>query len=74
MLRVEPEARRHETNSRKVRPSVLQKLVKKYNWSGDPFDHIAAFKQAIHAQQVSDTHTQIEGFRLTLESKALTWF
>ena len=52
----------------------MQKLVKKYDGSGDPFDHVAAFKQAVHAEQVSDTHTQVEGFGLTLESKALTWF
>ena len=35
---------------------------------------MAAFRQAIHAEQVTDTHTQIEGFGLTLESKALSWF
>ena len=35
---------------------------------------MAAYRQAVHAEQVSDTHTQIEGFGLTLESKALTWF
>ena len=32
------------------------------------------YKQVMHAEQVSDTHTQVEGFGLTLESKALTWF
>ena len=57
-----------------MRPSTLQKLVKKYDGSGDPYDHVAAFRQAVHAEQVRDTHTQIEGFGLTLESKALTWF
>ena len=40
----------------------------------DPHDHVTAFRQAIHAEQVRDTHTQIECFGLTLESKALTWF
>ena len=78
MPRIEPDAkrppRRHRGDHRKVRPSALQKLVKKYDGSGDPFDHIAAFKQAVHAEQVSDTHTKIEGFGLTLESKALTRF
>ena len=59
---------------RKVRPSALQKMVKRYDGSGDPHDHVAAYRQAVHAEQVSDTHTQIEGFGLTLESKALTWF
>ena len=49
-------------------------MVKKYDGSGDPFDHMAAFRQAFHAEQVSYAHTQIEGFGLTLESKALTWF
>ena len=78
MPRLEPEEkrppRRHGVDSRKVRPSALQKLVKKYDGSGDPFDHIATFKQVVHAKQVFDTHTQIEGFGLTLESKALMWF
>ena len=32
--------RRHGANNKKVRPSTLQKLVKKYNGNGDPFDHI----------------------------------
>ena len=76
--RMEPEPRRiprrHGSDHRKVRPSALQKLVKKYDGSGDPFDHIAAFRQVVHAEQVFDTHTQIEGFGLTLKSKALTWF
>ena len=56
--------RRHEEDHRRVRPSALQKLVKKYDGSGDPYDHVAAFRQAVHAEQVRDTHTQIEGFGL----------
>ena len=63
-----------EDNYQKIRPSALQKLVKKYDGIGDPHDHVAAYKQVVHAEQVNDTHTQIEGFGLTLESKALTWF
>ena len=59
---------------RRVRPSTLQKMVKKYDGRSDPHDHMAAYKQVVHAEQVTDTHTQIEGFGLTLESKALTWF
>ena len=78
MPRIEFEARRPPRRAankgRKVRPSALQKLIKKYDRSGDPFEHVAAFRQAVHAEQVSDTHTQVEGFGLTLESKALTWF
>ena len=76
--RIEPDnrrpPRRRGEDNRKVRPSALQKLVKKYDGSGDPFDHIAAFKQAVHAEQVSDAHTKIEGFGLSLESKAQLGF
>ena len=78
MPRIELDARRLPrrvaNEGRKVRPLALQKLVKKYDGSGDPFNHVAALKQAMHAKQVSDTHTQVDGFGLTLESKTLTWF
>ena len=60
--------------TRKVRPSMLQKLVKKFDGSGDPYDHITTFRQVVRAEKVSDNHTQIEGFGLTLEGKALSWF
>lgn len=48
--------------------------MKKYDGLGDPYDHVAAYRQVVHAEQVRDTHTQIKGFGLTLERKALTWF
>ena len=69
-----PTQRHEDKHHKKVRPSVLQKMVKKYDGLGDPYDHVAAYRQAVHAEQVRDVHTQIEGFRLTLEGKALTWF
>ena len=53
---------------------TLQNLVKNYDGSVDPFDHIVAFKQAMQAEQVLDAHTKVEGIGLNLESKALTWF
>ena len=59
---------------RRTRPSNFQKWVKKYNGSGDPYDHLASFKQVVRAEQIIDHHTQVEGFGLTLESKALSWF
>lgn len=58
----------------KVKPTNFQKWVKKFNGSGDPYDHLASFKQVARAEQVSDLHTLIEGFGLTLEGKALSWF
>ena len=33
----------HDT--RRVRPANFQKWVKKFNGSGDPYDHLASFKQ-----------------------------
>ena len=49
-------------------------MVKKYDGSSDPHDHMAAYRQAVHAEQVRDVHMQVEGFGLTLERKDLTWF
>ena len=60
--------------TQKVRPSMLQKLVKKFDGFGDPYDHIATFRQVVRIEKVSDNHTQIEGFGLMLEGKALSWF
>ena len=60
---------------RRTRPSNFQKWVKKYNGSGDPYDHLASFKQRVRAEQITDDpHTQVEGFGFNLESKALSWF
>ena len=69
--------RRHwheDEYTRRVRPSTLQKQVKKFDGSGDPYDHIAAFRQVVHAEHVTDRHTHVEGFGLTMEGKALSWF
>ena len=55
----------HET--RRVRPANFQKWVKKLNNSGDPYDHLASFKQVARGEQVHDLHTKVKGFGLTLE-------
>ena len=52
---------------RRVRPTNFQKWVKKFNGSGDPYDHLASFKQVARVEQVHDLHTKVEGFGLTLE-------
>ena len=52
--------RKHEDDYHKwIRPSTLQKMVKKFDGSGDPYDHVAACRQAVHAKQVKDTHLHI---------------
>ena len=58
----------------KTRPSNFQKWVKKFSGSGDPYDHLASFKQVARAEEVTDLHCLVEGFGLTLEGKALSWF
>lgn len=58
----------------KTRPSNFQKWVKKFSGSGDPYDHLASFKQVARAEEVDDLHCLVEGFGLTLEGKALSWF
>ena len=59
--------------SRRVRPSMLQKIIKKYNGLGYLYDHVDAFWKVVHAKKVRDTHTQIEGFGLTLDKKVISW-
>ncbi|MCO5548855.1 hypothetical protein L7F22_002317 [Adiantum nelumboides] len=64
----------YSNDTRKVRPADLQKWVKKFSGLGDPNDHLARFRQIIRAKKVTDFHILVEGFRLTLEGKALSWF
>ena len=58
----------------KTRPSHFQKWVKKFSGFGDPYDHLSSFRQVVRAEKVSDLHVLKEGFGLTLEGKALSWF
>ena len=46
----------------KTRPSHFQKWVKKFSGSGDPYDHLASFKQITRAEEVTDVHVLREGF------------
>ncbi|MCO5590965.1 hypothetical protein L7F22_044941 [Adiantum nelumboides] len=62
-------------DARQMRPSQVAKcMLKKYGGSGDPYAHVSLFKQVLRAEQITDFHTQYEGFGLTLEGTALTWF
>ncbi|MCO5578165.1 hypothetical protein L7F22_032003 [Adiantum nelumboides] len=62
-------------DSRRMRPSQVAKCMpKKYGGSGDPYAHVSLFKQVLRAEQITDFHIQYEGFELTLEGTALTWF
>ncbi|MCO5576475.1 hypothetical protein L7F22_030285 [Adiantum nelumboides] len=61
--------------TKRMRPSQVAKCMpKKYGRFGDPYAHVLLFKQVLRAEKITDFHTQYEGFGLTLEGTALTWF
>lgn len=57
-----------------TRPSHFRKWVSKFDGTGDPRDHLASFRQAARAEDVQDLHVLREGFGLTMEGTALSWF
>ncbi|MCO5606996.1 hypothetical protein L7F22_061187 [Adiantum nelumboides] len=61
--------------TRRLRPSQVAKCMpRKYGRFGDPYAHVSLFKHVLRSKQITDFHTQYEGFGLTLEGTALTWF
>ena len=72
--RIEPRVRNDELWGKKMTPTMLQKFCKKFDGSSDPYDHVAQFRKLVFAEGVTDAHTTIEGFGLTMMEKALTWF
>ena len=70
MLPVARAPRYRRQDNRKVRPSQLQKLCKAFDGSGDPYDHVARFRQVLYAEDVEDVHTMVQGFGLRLWSNA----
>lgn len=65
---------KEEHKGKNIFPTTLQKLCKKFDGIGDPHKHIAQFNQLIQAEGVTDVHTKVHGFGLTLSSSALSWF
>ena len=51
----------------KVEPTSLQKFCKKFDGTGDLYDHVAQYRQLIFAEGVDDMHTMVQGFGLTME-------
>ena len=49
-----------------LRPSTLQKFCKKFDGSGDPYDHVAQYRQLLFAEGITDVHTMVEAFGLTV--------
>ena len=61
-------------DDRRMRPTSLQKFSKRFDGSGDPHDHVAQYRQLVFAEGVTDIHTMVQGFGLTMEGRALSWF
>ena len=69
-----PRGKKDESGSKNIRPTTLQKFCKKFDGIGDPYEHVALFNQLIYAEGVTDVHTKVHGFGLTLSGSALSWF
>ena len=54
------------SQSRKIGLVDFQKWLKTFDKLGDPYKHLANFKQVLGAEQVKDWHTQYQGYGLTL--------
>jgi hypothetical protein len=44
---------------KQIRPTSLQKFCKRFNGSGDPYDHVAQYRQLLYAEGVTDVHTMV---------------
>ena len=66
--------KREEHGGKQIRPTTLQKFCKKFDGTRDPHEHVAQFNQLIYAEGVTDVHTKVHGFGLTLSGSALSWF
>ena len=54
-----------------LRPSTLQKFCKKFDGTGDPYDHVAQYRQLLFAKGIMDNHTMVQAFGLTMEGREL---
>ena len=57
-----------------LRPYTLQKFCKNFNGIGDPYDHVAQYRQLLFAEGITDVHSMVQAFGLTMEGQALAWF
>lgn len=57
-----------------MRPALLQKFCMKFGNIGDLYDHVAQFRQLFFVEGITDVHTMVQGFGLTMMGKALAWF
>lgn len=54
--------RNDELWGKKMTPTMFQKFCKKFDGTGDLYDHVAHFGQLVFAEEVTDVHTMVQGF------------
>ena len=74
VMQLKTRGKNDEPVGRQIRLTVLQKFSKKFDGTGDPYEHVAQFNQLVYAEGVTDVHTKVQGFGLTLSGSALSWF
>ena len=52
-------------------PSTLQNFCKKFDGTGDPYDHVVQYRQLFFVKGIMDVHTMVQAFGLTMEGQAL---
>ena len=72
--RIERTRGKREEAVKALRPSTLQKFCRKFDGTGDPYDHVAQYRQLLFAEGIADVHTKVQAFGLTMEGRALAWF
>ena len=50
-----------------LRPSTVQKFCKKFDGTWDPYDHVIQYRQLLFAKGITDVHTIVQVFGLTME-------
>ena len=50
-----------------LRPSTLPKFCKNFDGIKDPYDHVAQYQQLLFAKGITDVHTMVQDFGLTME-------
>ena len=65
---------RDDHGARRIRPTTLQKYCDKFDGTQDPHNHVSSFHQLIYAEGVTDMHTMVHGFGLTLSGTTQSWF
>ena len=65
--RVERKRGKKGGEGKTLRPSTPQKFCKKFDGTGDPYDHVAQYRQLLFAKGITNVHTMVQAFGLTIE-------